>query len=612
MLLRSYFFFLLSFIIFTLRISYSHSTNSHLVSSNTNPIIVGAEPIENIIKKTNLHEDNQKKILDKNKLPNNKTQSSPAKYKKDPKGKKPRPPKKSKRSPTPTNTPTATDTIAYTSTPTATHTPTYTPTPTTTNTAIPTPTQIPTSTFTPSPTATSTSTNAATPTRTNTATPTPTSTPSSTYTKTPTRTPTRTPTNTSTRTATLTSTATRTPSPLPTNTPSPMPSSTPTAQAQQATHYGSGLAAHSLGNLSIGTTSKAENSIRFRPTQSGLLNQVQVYWIFKNTIGYHDGDGGVMRITLRTDDGSIQHRPSQTILATLTFTPDLPQYNPQSKWDIRFNKLSFSSPPEIVAGNLYHLHFENIHSDPANNWISLNNMFHWSQSPDNSLPTTDATDLAILRRNNKGSWSRVNGFSPIMGFYIDTDHDGTVDYSHGQSYMEFWGASYSGLKLNGTMRVRQSLQPSTSIKITALNINIGHYLGASPVYYMIKDATGKILANGEIAASHLPIATQVANCPQGTGDYCHYWTHSALSTSTTLLEDQTYYLELYTTSDSEYRLNMIRDGGNTSYDLPDNGAFSDGHTQYSINNGTSWSGVTFWGKSNRSDGDLEFYFDGEI
>jgi hypothetical protein len=142
--------------------------------------------------------------------------------------------------PTPTETPTQTETPTETptNTPTPTETPTNTPsetqtptpsvtiglTPTATETQTPTPTETPTNT----PSETPTNTPTETPTQTATNTETPTQTPSETPTNTPTTTPTNTPTETPTQTATNTETPTQTPSETPTNTPTATTTETPT------------------------------------------------------------------------------------------------------------------------------------------------------------------------------------------------------------------------------------------------------------------------------------------------------------------------------------------------------------------------------------------------
>lgn len=125
--------------------------------------------------------------------------------------------------PTRTNTPTATPTRTNTptATPTKTNTPTRTPTPTITNT----PTRTPTQTSTPSKTSTPTST----PTSTATRTATPTMTPTRTATFTPTFTATSTATPEPTRTSTPTTTPKKTDTPIPffTKTPVVIPTNTP-------------------------------------------------------------------------------------------------------------------------------------------------------------------------------------------------------------------------------------------------------------------------------------------------------------------------------------------------------------------------------------------------
>ena len=137
--------------------------------------------------------------------------------------------------PTPTPTQTATPTSTSTATPTFTNTPTATQTPTLTSTATPTftrtstPTSTATGTSTPTATPTASATPTQSPTATQSATPTPTQTASQTATSTATPTSV---VNLSTSTPTPTSTsiapATDTPTATPTGTPTPEPSSTPT------------------------------------------------------------------------------------------------------------------------------------------------------------------------------------------------------------------------------------------------------------------------------------------------------------------------------------------------------------------------------------------------
>jgi hypothetical protein len=377
-----------------------------------------------------------------------------------------------------------------------------------------------------------------------------------------------------------------------------------------STFYGPGMAAHSLSNATIGTSSRAVNSIRFKAETSGVLRKLQVYWIFKNTTGYHAGDGGIIRVTLRSDDGTASHNPTSEVLSTLIFTPNLPLVNPQSKWDIRMVPMTFPTPASITRGRLYHIHFENIHADPTNNWISLNSMYNWTRQSTIAQPVQDTTDLSIIRRTGTGSWAPIRGYVPIYGLYIDTNNDGTADVEQGQSYMEFWASSSSGLKLDGTTRVRQSFRPQTTLLLKQLHISMGKYSGSAPASVQIKTSSGTILSSGSIASGSLPLVTAASSCPQGINDYCHQWTSAELTPQPTLQAGQTYYLELSTTSGSQYQLHMIRDGS-IQYDFPMTGSLSSGNAQISTNNGGTWSGVTFWGNSNRLDGDLSFYFDSE-
>jgi len=375
--------------------------------------------------------------------------------------------------------------------------------------------------------------------------------------------------------------------------------------------YGPALAAHSLTNASIGGASRSVNSLRFRANASGLLRQIQLYWVYKNTPGYHAGDGGIIKVTLRSDDGTSLHLPTSEILSTLIVTPDLPLIDPASKRDLHWARLNFINPASITTGKLYHIFLENIHPDPLNNWISINAMYNWSRNTSILQPVLDTIDFSLLRKGSTGAWTNLGGYAPTFGAYIDTNNDGVIDASQGQSYMEWWSASLSGLKVNGTMRVRQTMRPSSPLRLQQVYISMGKFAGSAPVNVRIMSSAGTVLSTGQIPGATLPLATQPTGCPQGINDYCHHWIDAPLTPNPILQANQTYYLEFSTSAGSDYRFHMIRDGAVT-FRFPASGSFTSGNTQFSNDNGNTWSsGVTFWGSANRTDGDLSFYFDSE-
>ena len=183
---------------------------------------------------------------------------------------------------TPTNTPTITltPTLTPTNTPTTTLTPTLTPTPTNTPTITPTPTNTPTVTSTPTNTFTPTPTNTPTVTYTPTLTPTVTNTPTVTFTPTLTPTPTNTPTGTLapsqtptptntptlTHTPTITHTPTNTPTLTRTPTATPMPTATPTPTATSSPTATSTPTATPTGTPAPTNSPTATNSPTVTPT----------------------------------------------------------------------------------------------------------------------------------------------------------------------------------------------------------------------------------------------------------------------------------------------------------------------------------------------------------
>src|SRR5207237_608309 len=80
-----------------------------------------------------------------------------------------------------------------------------------------------------------------------------------------------------------------------------------------------GINADTLGNTQIGGTnnsSTSKTSYRFRAGQSANLTSIRVYFVTGHS-GYSGGTGGKIEVTLQTDDGTTNHAPSGTILASL-------------------------------------------------------------------------------------------------------------------------------------------------------------------------------------------------------------------------------------------------------------------------------------------------------
>jgi hypothetical protein len=82
------------------------------------------------------------------------------------------------------------------------------------------------------------------------------------------------------------------------------------------------------------------------------------------------------------------------------------------------------------------------------------------------------------------------------------------------------------------------------------------------------------------------------------------WIKLPFGASYTLLAGHTYHLVFQTSSTSLYEAFPIRKG--SKYGFRTSTYFPYGHAEFNVSG--SWYGWTAWGQSNRTDGDLQFYF----
>ena len=377
----------------------------------------------------------------------------------------------------------------------------------------------------------------------------------------------------------------------------------------QEAFYGTGLATQSLSNLAIGQAARREGSIRFRAKHTGRVTAIKFFWAYKNTSGYNLGNGGQIRINLKANDKSGGNIPSATSLATFVFKPNLPASDPASS-PIRFAELGMLGNPNLEAGEIYHIHLENIDPDVASNWISINSMFHYSRDNSQILPAIDAPGWSMLMKYPGGLWQLVGGYAPIFVFYIDTNGDEIADTSEGLGYMEWWGAMSTGVLAKGQQMVRHGLRPSEDLTLNGLHISAGRYFGTDSLIASVVDVSGNTIGNLEYSASNFPLTSDSSKCPWGgrTGDRCHVWSYAQFSQPINLLKGQQYYLLLSGASDTEYRFNLARKGSER-FGFPLTSEFSEGYTEISSNGGGAWTGVPMWGQSNRREGNMEFFFE---
>jgi len=349
-----------------------------------------------------------------------------------------------------------------------------------------------------------------------------------------------------------------------------------TAHAQS---YGSSLGGDGLSNTRLGPDG-CMISYRFRAKHSGYVSQIRVYLI-PDKSGYAAGTGGLIHVTLNTDDGTSSHRPTSTWLASYWISNILSLPSP-SRY---FYVMKFSTPPWVTAGRLYHLVFKNADKWPTYNYLSVDALYHIKPTSPNQ-PMVNDTNLAVLMSAEGGPWKERPGYTPIY------ELDFANGASEGVGYIEGWvGAPRT---ISGAHAVRETFTVSSNVSVSTAAIRLSRIYGTAPLVVRLENANGTLVHQGSIPAANIPVSN--ASSP--------VWTKLFFGASYTLLAGHTYHLVFESSSTSLYEAFPIRKG--YSYGFKATTYFPYGHAEFN-QNGT-WVGWTQWGQTNRLDGDLQFYF----
>jgi hypothetical protein len=344
--------------------------------------------------------------------------------------------------------------------------------------------------------------------------------------------------------------------------------------------YGPGLGSDSLANTVVGGPYGNVVSYRFRAGHTGSLQQIHVYLIPNHT-GYSSGTGGQIQVTVNADDGTTAHNPSGTVLASYLLSNPL-----AATPSINFPIFVFTAPPALVEGQLYHIVFTNVDASPTINYISVDAMYYANPSTP-AQPTISDTDSAELLGRPDGTWTPRKGYTPIL----------ELDYQDGFSelngYMEVWvGAPQN---ISGTAQVRETFTVSAANEtVASASIRVARISGSDPLVVRLENSDGTLIEQGEISAASLPLASPAL----------YTWATFAFSSAHTLVAGQNYHLQFAAASTSSYQAFPIRKG--LAYGFQKTTYFADGYAQFNQNG--SWVGWTQWGVTNRTDGDLQFYF----
>lgn len=243
--------------------------------------------------------------------------------------------------------------------------------------------------------------------------------------------------------------------------------------------YGPGtFVMDALADINIGTIRGTTYvaAHRFRASASGKARSLRAYW--PAGPGYSSGDGGTISIRIVPDDGSPANLPNLSAqpLATGLYSPGLIMGRHVLS---SFNdEVPLGSMKPLVAGELYHVVYQNIAADPASNWLGVNNMVTVER---NGRPSRwlDPTDWAVLfghrpaGTNVAFTWKDASRgtnsglfYAPILQIGLDTGAFlGAADIETGN--IETRGQT----ALGANQSIRERFSPQKARKIAAFSVN---------------------------------------------------------------------------------------------------------------------------------------------
>ena len=367
------------------------------------------------------------------------------------------------------------------------------------------------------------------------------------------------------------------PTAAPTLAPTAAPTATPAATipANVITGiYGSAFAMDSKNNYQVGWTANQMVSYRFRAGTSSALTSIAINQ--RGGPGYSGGNGGILRVTVQTDSGG---KPSGTILASLTFSPG----NPSGNWEQQ-EPHRFSAPATLASGHLYHVVFSNVDTEPATNYISVNDSFQYLATTPRQPGFSD--DFAVL--NNRGAgWAVLPNDTPAVDLgYANGHHDGNA-------YAAIVADYYS--IISGTLKMsRERFTVGTGDRLVrSATVRVKRISGAGALTVRLETSGGTVLGSGTVGASKIPLSTLPTPVSGNHWDEASLaggrWVTVTFADPIVLKGGSTYNLLMSTVSGTTYAGVPLREQDGTSPHWASR-AFRDGWAQ-ATTDGASWHDV---------------------
>jgi hypothetical protein len=402
-------------------------------------------------------------------------------------------------------------------------------------------------------------------------------------------------------------------------------------ETKKPTIFGTNVATLSLNNFTIGGQWHSTHAYRFRARKSGSLSAIRVNWIYDfSKAGYQSGTGGVIRVSIRPDDGSASHLPSSTVLTTSNVKMNLcspaevkaagkrmdgpcgneGQFN-RDGVRMTFAPIEFKPGTDLQKGSLYHVVFENIDPDPIANSVSVNGLFHPGgiRRLLNNLPPPNG--LTLLSRDRTTKWMESKDTIPILSIMLNGGEKNKANggSEFGLGYMQPWAAWNSIPAVSNTVFARQKFITDRPRRFTEVNLHLGHIQGNGSVTIELRDAKGRIRRSIDVLSSSFP---SLNSCPWRSyfgstpepNTSCGIWVRRSINPPLMVNPGEQYSLVVRGRDAARFEMYLVQKG--LAYNFGKATLFNAGSSDMSSNGGTTWKPWVIW-EEKRSDADLQFY-----
>lgn len=345
------------------------------------------------------------------------------------------------------------------------------------------------------------------------------------------------------------------------------------AQSYVVEPYGVAYNLDALQNVEVGSSLSRQCSQRFRAQKDASITTVMT-WL-KNYPGYGLGNGGTIRASIQTDNGS--GLPSGTVLGYDEIQgPGWQSNNVTATW-------TFDTPVDVTADTLYHVVYTNTAADPVNNFCSVNNTLMFD-SYDPYQPRVDWADNSFdtLAKTGGGPWVRFYNSTPMLDVgFSDGTHYGSYIYNYTSGVSGFtYGVPFSGatmLRMRFTVSGADRLVGGIAFRFAKMLTNTG----SSDVTARLEQSDGTLIEAVTLAISGVNAYDQGANDKSGE------WVTGAFTGNRTLTSGTTYNVRFDVNADTTLWTRAVEWG--LYYGADNSTGFADGYAQRSTDSGASWA-----------------------